>query len=44
MNDVDKLYKKFFLENDVKENELLLPYKKRLKQLLQENLPNLVLL
>ena len=43
MNDVDKLYKKNLLENDVKENELLFSYKKRLKKLLQENLPNLVI-
>ena len=43
MNDVDKLYKKNLLENDVKENELLFSYKKLLKKLLQENLPNLVI-
>ena len=42
MNDVDKIYKKILLENGVKENELSSSYKKRLKKLLQENLPNLV--
>ena len=41
MIDVDKLYKEILLENDVKENELSSSYKKRLKKLLQENLPNL---
>ena len=42
MNDVDKIYKKVLLESGVKENELSSSYKKRLKKLLQENLPNLV--
>ena len=42
MNDVDKTYKKDLLENGVNENELLSSQKKRLKKLLQENLPNLV--
>ena len=42
MNDVDKIYKKILLENGVNENELLSSYKKRLKKLLQENLPDLV--
>ena len=32
MNDVDKLYKKNLLENDVKENELLFSYKKTSKE------------
>ena len=42
MNDVDKIYKKVLLESGVKENELSSSYKKRLKKLLQQNLPNLV--
>ena len=42
MNDVDQIYKKSLLECGVKENELSFSYKKRLKKLLQENLPNLV--
>ena len=42
MNDVDKIYKKELLDNGVNENELLSSYKKRLKKLLQENLPILV--
>ena len=42
MNDVNKIYKKKLLENGVKENELLSSYKKCLKKLLQENLPNFV--
>ena len=42
MNNVDKIYRKILLEIGVKENELSSSYKKRLKKLLQENLPHLV--